>query len=79
MNRLRAVLNTMEQYHASQSDFVITAGDNFYENDIHTVTHPRWHYGFEQLFNGSAFMQLPFFVVAGNHDWRLDGVLNPLS
>src|SRR5579871_4235345 len=50
--------------------FVMMVGDNFYENGVQTVDDPQWQEKFEGIYDTNR-LGVPFFVVLGNHDWRM--------
>mmetsp|Transcript_110551 Transcript_110551/g.165486 ORF Transcript_110551/g.165486 Transcript_110551/m.165486 type:complete len:334 (-) Transcript_110551:26-1027(-) len=51
------------------SEFVLALGDNFYSHGITTdVTDARFNETFESVFNQDVFKDMPFYVLAGNHD-----------
>ncbi|BCM90262.1 3',5'-cyclic adenosine monophosphate phosphodiesterase CpdA [Abditibacteriota bacterium] len=49
--------------------FVISVGDNFYDNGVVDQNDPQWDTKFETMYPKDA-MPFPFFAVLGNHDWR---------
>lgn len=49
--------------------FVISTGDNFYESGVERVDSPQWRTSFEDVYRAPA-LQIPWFVVLGNHDHR---------
>jgi len=49
--------------------FVVTNGDNFYENGVQSVTDPRFQYTFENVYTYQS-LQTRWYIVAGNHDWE---------
>src|SRR5580692_6262701 len=51
------------------SQFVISVGDNFYENGVDSVTDPYWRTSFEQIYTDPALMT-PWYITLGNHDYR---------
>ena len=53
----------------NSSKFVISVGDNFYENGIASVEDPQWHTSFENVYTASS-LQVPWYVVLGNHDYH---------
>jgi len=58
---------------ASQYDaqMVWALGDNFYKHGIPTNAHdPRFQQTFEDVFTAQSLENIPFYVVAGNHDWE---------
>jgi len=53
------------------SDFVISAGDNFYEDGVTGIADPQWQSSFEQIY-AAASLQTPWYAILGNHDYRGD-------
>ncbi len=51
--------------------FVISTGDNFYEDGVSSVDDPQWETKFEKMYDKKR-LPMPFISVLGNHDWRLD-------
>lgn len=49
--------------------FVISTGDNFYEDGVGSVTDAKWHTSFEDVYWQSA-LKVPWYVALGNHDYR---------
>jgi tartrate-resistant acid phosphatase type 5 len=49
--------------------FVVTTGDNFYENGVSSVTDPKWKASFEDVYAARS-LQVPWVVSLGNHDYR---------
>ncbi len=54
---------------AMQAKFVISVGDNFYENGVKSVSDPQWQNSFENVYTAPA-LQVPWHVVLGNHDYH---------
>ncbi len=54
----------------SGCDFVQLLGDNIYDSGVDSPTDPQFQTKFEQPY---AAVNLPFFVVLGNHDYGGDG------
>ena len=52
------------------AEAVLLLGDNFYTHGVETNTSSRFRDTFEAVYPPSLFRQLPFYVVAGNHDHR---------
>lgn len=52
-----------------EPEFVISTGDNFYDNGIASVHDPYWKTSFEDVYDG-AHMFCDWYVVLGNHDYR---------
>lgn len=53
----------------TQAAFVISTGDNFYDNGVTSVRSPQWQSSFENIY-AVASLQIPWYVVLGNHDYR---------
>jgi acid phosphatase len=49
--------------------FVISVGDNFYENGIASVNDLQWQTSFEKVYTAPS-LQVPWRVILGNHDYR---------
>ena len=49
--------------------FVVSTGDNFYEDGVASVTDPKWKASFEDVYTARS-LQVPWFVSLGNHDYR---------
>ncbi len=47
--------------------FVISVGDNFYENGVQTAEDPQWQTSFENVYRD---LPLPWYAILGNHDYR---------
>lgn len=52
-----------------EPEFIISTGDNFYDNGVASVDDPLWEGSFENIYTGN-FLQAPWYVVLGNHDYR---------
>ncbi|HEY3350736.1 MAG TPA: tartrate-resistant acid phosphatase type 5 family protein [Thermoanaerobaculia bacterium] len=49
--------------------FVVSTGDNFYEDGVASVTDPKWKASFEDVYTARS-LQVPWFISLGNHDYR---------
>ncbi len=49
--------------------FIISVGDNFYENGVKSVDDPHWQKSFEEVYRDPA-LQLPWYCILGNHDYH---------
>ncbi|TVU47792.1 hypothetical protein EJB05_07401, partial [Eragrostis curvula] len=50
-------------------DFVISTGDNFYENGLKGVTDRQFEDSFSNIYTAPS-LQKPWYLVLGNHDYR---------
>lgn len=48
---------------------ILLLGDNFYDHGVHTCKSKRFQETFEDVYTIKEFNNLPFHVVAGNHDY----------
>src|SRR3989338_11070312 len=51
------------KYH--ECEFVVTLGDNFYEQGITAETEDQWITKFERMYH---HLNIPFYAILGNHD-----------
>ncbi len=64
------VADQMNYYaHEYQAKFIITTGDNFYENGVRSIDDPQWIYSFENVYHGGS-LQRDWYVTLGNHDYK---------
>jgi acid phosphatase len=54
---------------ADKSQFVITLGDNFYNDGVPDVEARQWTTSFEDIYTAPS-LQVPWYVVLGNHDYH---------
>ncbi|KAK6179459.1 hypothetical protein SNE40_011815 [Patella caerulea] len=54
---------------ARKPSFVLALGDNFYYNGVKNVNDPRFQETFEVVYRDVSLL-IPWYVIAGNHDWR---------
>lgn len=57
---------------AVDSRFVISVGDNFYNNGVRGVDDPQWKTSFEDVYTRPGLMT-PWHVILGNHDYQRTG------
>jgi acid phosphatase len=53
------------------SRFVISVGDNFYEDGVSSVADPQWQSSFERIYTDPALLT-KWHVILGNHDYQGD-------
>ncbi|XP_047331744.1 purple acid phosphatase 4-like [Impatiens glandulifera] len=60
-------------------DFVVSTGDNFYDNGLKDINDPNFQESFTNVYTAKS-LQKPWFNVLGNHDYRGDvkAQLNPI-
>lgn len=56
--------------HNLDAEGVLLLGDNFYTHGVDSVDSVRFNITFEQVYPPASFQELPFYVIAGNHDHR---------
>ena len=49
--------------------FIISVGDNFYEDGVASVDDVQWHESFEDVYTAPS-LQVPWYVILGNHDYH---------
>jgi tartrate-resistant acid phosphatase type 5 len=49
--------------------FIISVGDNFYEDGVMSVSDPQWQWSFENVYSAPS-LQVPWWVALGNHDYH---------
>ena len=49
--------------------FVISVGDNFYENGVTSLSDDHWQKSFENVYTAPS-LQVPWHVILGNHDYH---------
>lgn len=49
--------------------FVVSVGDNFYEDGVDSVIDPKWKASFEDVYAAKS-LQVPWLAALGNHDYR---------
>ncbi len=52
-----------------RSRFVVSVGDNFYEDGVASVDDPAWKTSFEDVYKAPS-LQTPWYVALGNHDYH---------
>ena len=50
-------------------DFILTVGDNIYEDGVRSADDPQWKTKLEEVYNDPS-LQVPFYPTLGNHDYR---------
>ena len=54
---------------AVKARFIISVGDNFYEDGVRSTDDPQWQTSFEDVYHYPS-LQVPWIVALGNHDYR---------
>jgi tartrate-resistant acid phosphatase type 5 len=52
-----------------QAKFIISVGDNFYENGVVSVDDLQWQSSFESVYTAPS-LRVPWWVALGNHDYH---------
>lgn len=50
-------------------DFIVTTGDNFYPRGVLNSEDPLWQSNFENIYDATTLLTLPWYVTLGNHDY----------
>ncbi len=53
----------------ARAKFVISVGDNFYEDGVISVDDPQWQQSFERVYTADS-LQVPWYSILGNHDYH---------
>ncbi|HEX7652672.1 MAG TPA: tartrate-resistant acid phosphatase type 5 family protein, partial [Verrucomicrobiae bacterium] len=53
----------------SRARFVISVGDNFYDNGVKSTSDSQWQTSFEQVYTAPS-LQVPWYAILGNHDYH---------
>lgn len=51
--------------------FIVSAGDNFYDDGVFGLNDPHWRRSFEEIYDAPS-LRLPWYITLGNHDYRGD-------
>jgi tartrate-resistant acid phosphatase type 5 len=54
---------------AIKTQFIISVGDNFYEDGVVSTDDRQWRISFEDVYHAHS-LQVPWYVALGNHDYR---------
>jgi tartrate-resistant acid phosphatase type 5 len=54
---------------ATSARFIVSVGDNFYEDGVASVNDRQWQTSFEKVYRDPA-LQIPWQVILGNHDYH---------
>lgn len=67
-----AVAGLMASYaSAFGANFVVSLGDNFYEDGVSSDIDPLWYEAYTSVYD-AASLQIPWYTVLGNHDYHLN-------
>ncbi len=69
VNHQHEVAHQMETTAAAyKTRFIVSVGDNFYDDGVKSTSDPQWRSSFEDVYTG-AHLQTPWYVALGNHDY----------
>lgn len=65
-----AVANELSLWaQSNNAAFIISTGDNFYENGVQSTSDYQWQKTFENVYTAPS-LRVPWYVVLGNHDYH---------
>lgn len=65
----RAVANAMGKWSQQhKAEFIITTGDNFYENGVSSTSDRQWENTWKRVYTHQGISKLQWYVSLGNHD-----------
>jgi predicted phosphodiesterase len=67
----RAVADVMNNLAGSGLDYVVTVGDNIYNEGVTSTSDPKWKSHWYDVYEGRC-TDVPWYAVLGNHDWEGD-------
>jgi len=53
---------------AIHPSFILSTGDNFYEDGVKSITDSQWQTSFENIYTAKS-LHVPWYVALGNHDY----------
>jgi len=53
----------------TDAEFIVSTGDNFYDNGVRSTEDAQWDKSFEDIYTGSH-LQKNWYVILGNHDYH---------
>ncbi len=68
----RVARQMLELANSYEIDFIITTGDNFYNNGVESIDDSHWQESFEQIYLQPGLENLKWYPSLGNHDYRGD-------
>ncbi|WP_169726069.1 metallophosphoesterase [Aestuariibacter salexigens] len=67
----RDVASAMNSLAGNQRvDFILTTGDNFYDQGVRDIHDPLWLQSYENIYNLTHLRDLDWYVTVGNHDHK---------
>eukprot|EP01080_Neovahlkampfia_damariscottae_P005640 gene5640-9456_t len=67
----RLVAKEMSQWCLkNKCDFILTTGDNFYDNGVKSIYDEQWKSTFLDVYNQSSLERIKWYSLLGNHDYR---------
>ncbi len=61
-------IETADQMAKQSPDFIISTGDNFYDEGVESLDDPHWRDSYENIYHHSS-LQVPWYISLGNHDY----------
>lgn len=70
-DQMRVAIQMGKTAATTGAKFIVSVGDNFYEDGVHSTQDKHWKKSFEDVYSAPS-LQVPWYVILGNHDYHGD-------